>query len=282
MSDTTISIPKVIHYLWLSDEKTPDVERCLATWRDHLDGYEIKEWNKSNFPYDEFIWTREAFSKKKWAFVTDFFRLWVLENYGGIYMDADIIVNDNFDKFLNQPLFIGTEATDQIAAHVIGAVKGHPFIHECLQYYENRHFIKPDGTNDMKPIPNIITKIFISQYKYDDVLVRFDGKPFVISDMAIYPDSYFTINTYDGNNVCVHCGLGSWRDDSTDSNPVLENVMGVYFVKRFFGYYIDDRFKGVQKFLFLMMPIGLLSFLIKYKSKIKNNSRVKTVVLNHK
>lgn len=280
MNETNTSIPKVIHYLWLSDEKSPDVKRCLETWYDNLEGYEIKEWNKSNFPYNDFIWTREAFSRKKWAFVTDFFRLWVLLNYGGIYMDADIIMNGNFDEFLSRPLFIGTEASDQIAAHVIGAVKGHPFIANCFRYYENRHFIMPDGQNDMKPIPNIITKIFISQYQYDDVLVKFDGKPFEIRDMAIYPDSYFTINTYDGNNVCVHCGLGSWRDNSTDTNPVLENVMGVYFLKRFFSYYIHIRFKGLKKLLFFMMPVGLLSYVIKYKMKIRNNSRVKSVILN--
>lgn len=66
-------IPKVIHYLWLSDEKPSDVEQCLATWKEKLVGYEIKEWNTTNFPYQDFLWTREAYSAKKWAFVTDFF-----------------------------------------------------------------------------------------------------------------------------------------------------------------------------------------------------------------
>ncbi len=95
-----MSIPKKIHYLWISETKTPAVERCLASWKKHLNDYEIMEWNSTNFPYSEFLFAKEAFSKKKWAFVTDYFRLWVLEKFGGIYLDADVTVNDNFDKFL--------------------------------------------------------------------------------------------------------------------------------------------------------------------------------------
>ena len=114
-------IPKKIHFLWMSDTKNEAVERCLASWCQHLSGYEIIEWNKNDFPFAKFLFAREAYSKQKWAFVTDYFRLWVLEKYGGIYLDADVTVNGNFDKFLNNKLFIGTEFTDQIAAHAIGA-----------------------------------------------------------------------------------------------------------------------------------------------------------------
>lgn len=264
----------------MSDKKTPDALRCIASWQEHLRGYEIKEWNKTNFPFKDFLWTREAFLKKKWAFVTDFFRLWVLDKYGGIYLDADVTVTGTFDQFLDQPIFIGTEFADQIAAHVIGAMKGHPFIHQCLQYYIDRHFVKDDGTLDMKPMPNIITRIFIMQYHYDGALVRFDGKPFVIDDMFIYPDSYFTINIYDGNNICYHNGLGAWRDNSTDVNPVLENVIGSYFVKRFFCNYMYHRFRGIKKYLLMLVPIGLLSIYYRRKQKISNNRRVKSVDVN--
>lgn len=269
-------IPKIIHYLWLSDEKTLEVERCIASWKEHLVGYEIKEWNKHNFPYQEFLWTKEAFSQKKWAFVTDFFRLWVLDNFGGIYLDADVTVTGTFDSFLHQPLFIGTEFTDQIAAHAIGCVKNHPFIHQCLQYYNDRHFIKPDGTLDMKPMPNIITKIFISQYHYDGALVHFDGVPYKVEDMTIYPDSYFTINIYDGNNVCYHNGLGAWRDDATE-NPIMEDVIGSYFMKKFFTVQIFKRHRGFKKYLLLLLPIGMYSIVFHRRMKIKNNERVKSV-----
>ena len=270
-------IPKTIHYLWLSENKTPEIEMCVSTWREHLKGYEIKEWNKTNFPYWDFIWTREAFMKEKWAFVTDFFRLWVLENYGGIYMDADVTVTGSFDSFLHQPMFIGTEFTDQIAAHVIGAEKGHPFIQKCLKYYENRHFIMNNGELDMKPMPNIITKIFMQQYNYDGILVNFDGTPININDMRIYSDTYFTINTYDGNNVCYHNGLGSWRDKTTTPNPVMEDVIRRFLVKKHIYNSIRYKYKGIKKLIFFLMPIGLIFLKDRYYMHIKNNKRVKSV-----
>ena len=77
-------IPKKIHYLWMSEKKNETVLRCLQSWREHLEGYEIVEWNASNFPYQDFLYAREAYSRKKWAFVTDYFRLWVLDKFGGI------------------------------------------------------------------------------------------------------------------------------------------------------------------------------------------------------
>ncbi|MDD7298544.1 glycosyltransferase family 32 protein [Fibrobacter intestinalis] len=267
-----MSIPKKIHYLWISETKTPAVERCLASWKKHLNDYEIMEWNSTNFPYSEFLFAKEAFSKKKWAFVTDYFRLWVLEKFGGIYLDADVTVNDNFDKFLEKKLFIGTEFTDQIAAHVIGAEAGHPFLRRCLEYYKDRHFILPDGSCDMNAMPCIITKVFMNNYKYDGPLVNFDGKPLEFSDMTIYPDSYFTINVFDGHNVCVHNGLGSWRDTSSE-NPVLENVVGSYFWKKFCRKDIGN-IRLIKKIVYLMIPMWMLVLFSKRSARIGHNKRV--------
>lgn len=272
-----MSIPKKIHYLWLSEQKPKAVENCLATWREHLKDYEIVEWNKTNFPYEEFLFAREAYSKQKWAFVTDYFRLWVLNKYGGIYLDADVTINGNFDLFLDDKLFIGVETSDQIAAHAIGAEPGHPFIKKCLDYYQNRHFILPDGSLDQTAIPCIVTKIFMKMYGYEDEVVKYDGKPISFSDMKVYPDSYFTINTYDGSNVCVHNGLGSWRDDHS-TNPVLEDVMAQYFWRKFCR---KDIFHlpTLKKWVYLLMPVWMVSLVLKKHAKIKNNKRAARVKL---
>jgi len=274
-----VAIPKKIHYLWLSEKKDERVERCIQSWRECLDGYEIVEWNKDNFPYNDFLYAREAYSKQKWAFVTDYFRLWVLEKYGGIYLDADVTVYGNFDKFLDHKLFIGTEFTDQVAAHAIGAEPHHPFIQKCLEYYKDRHFILPDGRCDLNAMPCIITKVFMEMYRYSGDLVKFDGKPLSFSDMSIYPDSYFTINTFDGNNVCVHNGLGSWRDADSE-NPVLENVVGAYFWKRFCRKEIFS-YGFMKKWIYLLMPVWLLVLYSKHSAKIKNNKRVKKINCRH-
>lgn len=270
-------IQKVIHYLWLSDEKPSDVEQCLATWKEKLVGYEIKEWNRTNFPYQDFVWTREAYSAKKWAFVTDFFRLWVLDNYGGIYMDADVTMTGTFDEYLNQPMFIGVEGTCKLEAHVIGAVKGHPFIHNCLCYYNNRHFINEDGSLDMMPIPNILTRVFMEMYHYNGKLVHFDGVPLKFIDLKVYPDTYFTIRAFDGNNICYHNGFGSWRDNTTPQNPLMEDVVCNYYVKKFLCNTIGQTHRGWKKFLYLLMPIGLHALRCRRSLEIKNNKKVNSV-----
>ena len=90
-------IPKTIHYIWLGKgEKSELIKKCMASWEKL--GYEIKEWNENNFDinYNEF--TKEAYEKKKWAFVSDVIRLYALYTEGGIYMDTDVEVFKNLDE----------------------------------------------------------------------------------------------------------------------------------------------------------------------------------------
>lgn len=122
-----MAIPKIVHFLWMSETKDKRTMECMDTWKTTLEGYEIREWNSHSFPYGNFAWTRTAAEHKKWAFVTDFFRLWVLEMYGGIYLDADVVLHKNFDEFLEDDFFIGTEFTAQLGPHCMGSVP-HPWI----------------------------------------------------------------------------------------------------------------------------------------------------------
>ena len=117
----------------------------------------------------------------------------------------------------------------------------------------------------------------MDMYGYKGTLVHFDGKPLVFADMKIYPDSYFTINTYDGNNVCVHNGLGSWRDAGSE-NPVLEKVVGSYFWKKFCRRDILS-FGFVKKWIYLLLPMWMVVLISRHASKIKNNKRVGRIKL---
>ncbi|WP_405324064.1 glycosyltransferase family 32 protein [Fibrobacter sp.] len=268
-------IPKKIHYIWLSNsEKPAGILRCLQSWKEKLPGYEIVEWNESNLPIADFPFTKEAYEAKKWAFVSDFFRLWVLLNNGGIYLDTDVMVHSSFDPFLKHKLFLGTEFTDQISTHIIGCEKDHPFIRACLEYYKDRHFRIGDSI-DMTPNSCIMTKIFMTKYNYRDELVRFDGTPNVFEDLVIYPDSYFMINTYDGNNVCVHEQNGSWRNAGA-KNPILEEVMESYFWKKFCRKTIFS-FGFLKKWVYLLLPMWAVVLYSKHSAKIVNNKRAAKV-----
>ena len=270
-------IPKTIHYLWLSDEKPDNVIACIDSWKQHLKDYEIIEWNKTNFPYNDFLWTQEAFAAKKWAFVTDFFRLWVLKKYGGIYLDADITVRNNFDNFLDHKLFIGTEWQVQLGPHVIGAEKGHRFIEKCLDYYDNRHFTTIEN-NDKTPImPHIMTRILMCEYNYDGKFVDLGKIPMQIDDITIYDDTYFTANVYDGQNICYHNCFGSWRENPNSKTP-LNKFIEHYFQLKFFTQDMYQK-KGIAKYIIPFLPCFLISIYFNWKMKIRNNKKVKLVKL---
>ena len=103
-------IPKKIHYVWVGGKKKPkDIERCIKSWKKNLKEYEIKEWNENNFDINSHPFTKSAYENKKWAYVSDYIRMYALYNEGGIYLDTDNLVLDNLEKFLNDRAFVGFE-----------------------------------------------------------------------------------------------------------------------------------------------------------------------------
>ena len=84
-------IPKKIHYCWFGKGQKPKLaEKCIESWKKYCPDYEIIEWNEDNFNLDTNGYTRYCYSNKKWAYLSDFVRLCVVEEYGGIYFDTDV------------------------------------------------------------------------------------------------------------------------------------------------------------------------------------------------
>lgn len=103
-------IPKKIHYVWVGGQKKPkDIERCINSWKKNLKGYEIKEWNENNFDINSHSFTKGAYKSKKWAYVSDYIRMYALYEEGGIYLDTDNLVLEDLEKFLNDRAFVGFE-----------------------------------------------------------------------------------------------------------------------------------------------------------------------------
>ena len=86
-------IPKIIHYCWLSNDKIPqNLQQCMVSWKEKLPDYKFIKWDFSRFDKECSPWVKEAFEHKKYAFACDFIRLYAVYNYGGIYMDMDILL----------------------------------------------------------------------------------------------------------------------------------------------------------------------------------------------
>ena len=122
-------IPKKIHYCWFGGKPKPQkVLDCIASWRQFLPDYTIMEWNEENFDIYQNRYAREAYETQKYAFVSDFARLKILFDEGGIYLDTDIEVIQNFENFLHHMAFMGFEYGKFLATCVIGTEPQNPMI----------------------------------------------------------------------------------------------------------------------------------------------------------
>ena len=144
-------IPKIIHFCWISENASyPDiVVDCINSWKKILPDYEIKEWNQNNFDMNICSFVKEAYENKKYAFVSDYMRLYVLNKYGGIYLDTDVKVLKSFNTLLNNKAFIGFESKKVLATCLLATEKNNPIFEEMLLNYKNRHFIQSDGSLDL-------------------------------------------------------------------------------------------------------------------------------------
>ncbi|WP_461589000.1 glycosyltransferase family 32 protein [Winogradskyella sp.] len=161
-------IPKIIHYCWLSEEEFPTlIKKCIASWKKHLPDYEFILWDKAKFDINSTIWTKQAYDHKKYAFASDYIRLYALYNYGGIYLDTDVEVLKTFDELLSLPYFIGNQQDNNIEAAVIGAKKESNWVLDCLKYYENKSFVSQNGKLNLKVLPEIMTNRIGKTYDFE-------------------------------------------------------------------------------------------------------------------
>lgn len=221
-------IPKIIHYCWFGSGPIPELTlKCIESWKKYCPDYEIMLWNESNFDINNFRFCREAYLYKKYAFVSDYARIWALYNYGGIYLDADMEVLKDLSPLLETSAFIGLEAEDAVATSIIGCVKNHSWIGSLLDYYKDRSFIRSNGSLDMRPNPQILTS---SLYAFGFVA---ENKHQEIADfLKIYPIDYFSPLSYltreielTNNSYCIHHYVGSWckRDIKKKTKFIEDN-----------------------------------------------------------
>lgn len=205
-------IPKKIHYCWFGKNPLPKLaQKCISSWNKYCSDYEIICWNEDNFDININDYVKEAYENKKFAFVTDFVRLFVLYEYGGIYMDTDVEVIQNLDEFLNHESFSGFESIEHVPTGIMASSKKNKLIGELLDYYDGKHFIKKDGTFDLKSNTETITEIMTKKG------LRKNNKFQIIEGFALYPSEYFCPVAHDTkklhktyNTHTIHWFAGSW------------------------------------------------------------------------
>lgn len=139
-------IPKIIHYCWFGGKELPPLaKKCIASWKKYCPDYEIIRWDESNFDLDQIPYTRWCYDNGKWAFLSDYVRLAVVAEHGGLYFDTDVELVQNPDHLLQYEAFYGFENSSAIASGLgFGSIPKHPTIEAMRQQY---HLLKANETN---------------------------------------------------------------------------------------------------------------------------------------
>lgn len=219
-------IPKIIHYCWFGKGEMPElVEQCIASWHKTMPSWEVKAWTEENFDISAAPrYVQEAYAAKKYAFVSDYVRLWALEQYGGLYMDVDFLVYRPFDDLMEKyDAFAGYEGSKRnpVMMGVIAAKAHHLWIEGMLQTYTDRAFVLADGTLDMTPntgyfLDWMLERGFLNNAKEQDFM-----------GVHILPVECFCPGLTTGENLrcertyCEHKGLHSWSGDGGWKAKVL-------------------------------------------------------------
>ncbi len=206
-------IPKIIHYCWFGRGEKPQLALdCILSWKKYLPDYELKEWNEDNFDITSNRYVKEAYYNKKYAFVTDYVRLYALFYEGGIYMDTDVEVLGNFDQFLQHHAFSGFETDGNVPTGMMAAEKGSIWAKELLDQYTGRSFVLEDGSYDLTTNTTMITKYMVGKgLKLNNRYQDFEGL------CTMYPSDFFCPKDHrtgiikcTKNTVCIHHFAGSW------------------------------------------------------------------------
>ena len=219
-------IPKIIHYCWFGRNPLPPLAiKCIESWRKYLPDYEIKEWNEDNFDVNIIPYTAEAYAQKKYAFVSDYARFWILYKYGGIYFDTDVEVIRPLDDIIARGGFMGfeTDYEEGSTPHEIstnpglglGVAPGLGLIKKMLDFYEIQHFKNEQNTRKQITVVYIATKIL-----EENGLKQAPGIQ-EVQGVRIYPSEYFCpINVTTGklhitkNTRSIHHYAASWVSSS--------------------------------------------------------------------
>ncbi|MBQ2729359.1 MAG: glycosyl transferase [Clostridia bacterium] len=207
-------IPKTIHYCWFGrNEKSRSMIKCIESWKKYCPDYEIIEWNEDNFNIDCIPFVKEAYNAKKWAFVTDYARLRIVYENGGIYLDTDVELLKSLDDFLLLEAYAGFQTDGLVNTGLgFGAEKGNKVIFDILSDYNDRSF-----PADLKECEKIACPIINTKVLESMGLVP-DGSLQTVSGMTVFPKEYFdpkNNQTYElkvnENTYSIHHYDATWK-----------------------------------------------------------------------
>jgi len=245
-------IPKIIHYCWFGKgEKSNLIKQCIKSWKEYCPDYQIIEWNEGNFDVSIHDYIKVAYENKYWAFVSDYARLKIIYENGGIYLDTDVELIKSLDCLLEDKFFCGFELPNRLNTGIgFGAEKNSFLTRKMLEEYDNVNFINFDGSLNKVPCTFYNSNALVKQGALlNNTLQK-------TSTFTIYPTDFFSPKSYETgfvdmtkNTVSIHHFESSWEDIKSLSKKRKQhqicNFFGVYIGTKII--YIIDLFGVVRK-----------------------------------
>lgn len=249
-------IPKVIHYCWFGRNALPPLAvKCIESWKKYLPDYEIKEWNEDNFDVNIISYTKEAYETKKYAFVSDYARFWILYHYGGLYFDTDVEIIKPIDDIIEKGPFMGCEKDMVVAPDLglgvapglgLGAKPGLGLYAKLLQRYDQMHFKTVSGELNQTTIVEYTSDLL---YKHG---MRNVTDVQLVAGILIYPKEYF-------------CPLGlDGKMQVTDNTRTIHHYMASWSDRRS---YFQKKWRLLKNWFVKRLPQTLVVFILGYKRK---------------
>ena len=211
-------IPKIIHYCWFGRGEMPDlVQKCIGSWHTYMPDWIYRLWSEDNFDIASApAYVQEAYQAKKYAFVSDFVRLWALEREGGLYLDTDVEVLKTFEPLMNDTAIIGLEESlALLPGTCVMACEAHcQWIKDMLMTYDDVHFLLGDGTMDMTTNVQRLGKRMVEGGLLHERKVQYLPQ----WGLRVYTHDYFSpitstrVMRKTNNTYCIHRFAGTWVD----------------------------------------------------------------------
>lgn len=224
-------IPKIIHYCWISGEPFPPlVEKCIESWKTYMPDYQLELWDRERCLSLNIKFVADAIKRHKYAFAADVVRCFALYNYGGIYLDSDILLKKSLDPLLTSRYVTFMEVYPEngqrkiwynksgeiiringiaVQAAVMASEKGHPFLADVIDYYSGQRFNFMTKRFFMDFVATVIQTQKLLKYGFRFV----DEKQTLENDITIYPSSLFESSQEQimPESYGTHLCLGGWR-----------------------------------------------------------------------
>ncbi|MDY2682243.1 MAG: glycosyltransferase [Faecalibacterium prausnitzii] len=218
-------IPKIIHYCWFGKKDLPpEAKRCIASWKKMCPDYDIIRWDENNFDVNQNPFIKAAYEAKKWAFVSDYARLKVVYDNGGIYLDTDVELRKNLDSLREHGCYIGIQQNEFLCNTGLGfgATKSNPVVLKMLESYDDLTFSESHTLELSCPLLNnavIRSYGLVSNTEITD-----------LPEVTVYPPQYF--DPYGGENLLcnetysVHHYAASWTSEKNQFKRKIARWIG--------------------------------------------------------